>query len=184
MSTIVKLVQGSPEWHEHRREVTATPAKPRWSSGSRRGPRRTSSGRSRPDVRRSRTSRRRWRTAPPLEPLAREAYEKLTGYVMQPLVLVEGEYSASLDGITLARDLVLEIKCPKSKDSKILSEAKAGRIPVDIYWQLQHQLLVSQADLAHLFVYDGGRWHPAGTEAGAAGVGHDPRRAGTRSCSS
>lgn len=24
-----------------------------------------------------------------------------------------------------------------------------------MYWQLQHQLLVSGADLAHLFVYDG-----------------------------
>jgi len=50
----------------------------------------------------------------------------------------------------------MEIKSPKSKDSKILSAAKAGRIPVDISWQLQHQLLVSQADLAHLFVYANG----------------------------
>ena len=47
------------------------------------------------------------------------------------------------------------MKCPKSEDSRILSEAKAGRVPVEIYWQLQHQLLVSQADLAHLFVFDG-----------------------------
>ena len=31
-----------------------------------------------------------------LEPLAREAYEAQTGLVLQPLVLVDGEYSASL----------------------------------------------------------------------------------------
>ncbi|MBK7955349.1 MAG: YqaJ viral recombinase family protein [Candidatus Accumulibacter sp.] len=31
-----------------------------------------------------------------LEPQARAAYEALTGHVMQPLVLVDGAYSASL----------------------------------------------------------------------------------------
>ncbi len=36
-------------------------------------------------------------------------------------------------------------------------ERSEGRTNPDqhIYWQLQHQLLVSQADLAHLFVFDG-----------------------------
>jgi len=90
-----------------------------------------------------------------LEPRAREAYEQLTGYVMEPLVMVDGEYSASLDGITLDGGLMLEIKCPKSKDSKILAEATAGRVPVPTYWQMQTQLLVSGAELAHLFVFDG-----------------------------
>ena len=47
-----------------------------------------------------------------LEPQARAAYEALTGHVMQPLVLVDGEFSASLDGLTLSGDRVLEIKCP------------------------------------------------------------------------
>jgi hypothetical protein len=36
-----------------------------------------------------------------LEPAARAAYEHLTGLIMRPLVLVDGEYSASLDGMTL-----------------------------------------------------------------------------------
>ena len=49
----------------------------------------------------------------------------------------------------------LEIKCPKSKDSKLLAEAKAGRVPVHVYWQMQTQLLVSGARLAHLYVFDG-----------------------------
>ena len=36
-----------------------------------------------------------------LEPAARAAYERQTGRVVQPLVVVDGEYSASLDGMTL-----------------------------------------------------------------------------------
>ncbi len=152
---IVKLVQGSPEWHAHRakyRNASETPAVlglspwvtpyELWSIKTGRTPQ--------PDI----TAAMAHGTA--TEPLAREAYEALTGHVMQPLVLVEGDYSASLDGITLDGRLVLEVKCPKSKDSKILSEAKAGRVPVDIYWQIQTQLLVSQANLAHLFVYANG----------------------------
>src|SRR5690606_24093179 len=89
------------------------------------------------------------------EPQARVMYETLTGNVMQPLVLVEGEYSASLDGITLDGDLILEIKCPKAKDATLLKEARAGRVPVHVYWQVQHQMLVSAARLAHVYVYDG-----------------------------
>jgi putative phage-type endonuclease len=154
MSTIVKLVQGSPAWHEHRRHhrnASETPAVlglspwltpyQLWQIKTGRAPQ--------PEV----TPAMAHGTQ--LEPLARDAYEKQTGYVMEPLVLVDGEYSASLDGITLDGQLMLEIKCPKSKDSKILAEAKAGRVPVYIYWQMQTQLLVSGAELAHLYVFDG-----------------------------
>lgn len=35
-----------------------------------------------------------------LEPKARQAYEEHTGLVMQPLVLQDGLYSASLDGMS------------------------------------------------------------------------------------
>ena len=155
MSMIVKLVQGSPEWHAHRakyRNASETPVvlglSP-WTTPHQLWEIKTGRA-AQPNV----TASMAHGTA--TEPLAREAYEKLTGYVMQPLVLVEGDYSASLDGITLDGGLLLEVKCPKSKDSMILSEAKAGRITVDIFWQLQHQLLVSQADLAHLYVYANG----------------------------
>ena len=154
MSTIVKLVQGSPEWHEHRRRhrnASETPAVLQlspymtahqlWLIKTGRAPQ--------PEV----TAAMAHGTQ--LEPLAREAYEQQTGHVMEPRVMVDGEYSASLDGITLDGRLMLEIKCPHSKDSKILAEAEAGRVPVYIYWQLQHQLLVSGADLAHLYVFDG-----------------------------
>src|SRR6185437_5018586 len=58
-----------------------------------------------------------------LEPSARAAYEELTGRVMQPLVLVDGDYSASLDGITLAGDRLLEIKCPVKGSASTLWQA-------------------------------------------------------------
>lgn len=154
MSTIVKLVQGSREWHQHRlhhRNAGETPAvlgvSP-WTTPYQLWQIKT--GRmGQPEV----TAAMAHGTM--LEPLAREAYELQTGLVMEPLVLVDGEYSASLDGITLDGGLVLEIKCPKSKDSKILAEAEAGRVPVHVYWQIQTQLMVSGADLAHLYVFNG-----------------------------
>jgi len=154
MSTIVKLIQGSPEWHQHRlhhRNASETPAVLSvspwmtayqvWQLKTRRM--------GQPEV----TAAMAHGTK--LEPLTREAYELKTGLIMEPLVLVDGEYSASLDGITIDGGLVLEIKCPKSKDSKILAEAKAGRVPVHVYWQMQTQLMVSGAALAHLYVFDG-----------------------------
>ncbi len=154
MSTIVKLVQGTPEWHEHRRQhrnASETPAvlglSP-WLTPY--------------QLWQIKTGRAAQPAVTPamahgtkLEPLARDAYERETGHVMEPLVLVEGEYSASLDGITLDGRLMLEIKCPKAKDSKLLIEARAGRVPVHVYWQMQTQLLVSGAELAHLYVFDG-----------------------------
>lgn len=153
-AAIVKLIQGSPDWHEHRkhhRNASETPAVLGFSPWT--------------------TAYQLWQLktgrVPPqqvnaamahgtaLEPLARLAYEELTGQVMEPLVMVDGEYSASLDGITLDGGLMLEIKCPKSKDSKILLEARAGRIPEYIFWQVQSQLMVSGAAQAHVYVYDG-----------------------------
>ena len=62
-----------------------------------------------------------------LEPAARRAYEALTGLVMEPLVLAEGDYSASLDGITLDGALILEVKCPLKGQASELWKQVAGR---------------------------------------------------------
>jgi putative phage-type endonuclease len=93
-----------------------------------------------------------------LEPLARARYEDQTGLVMQPLVLEAGAYSASLDGMTLDGDLVLEVKCPfKGNNSVLWRDVSAGRVPEHYLIQIQHQLMVSGADTAHLWVFDGER---------------------------
>jgi putative phage-type endonuclease len=88
------------------------------------------------------------------EPQARAAYKAQTGYVMQPLVMHDGEYSASLDGITLAGDLLVEIKCPfRGQQSRLWKEAREGSLPPHYAAQIQHQLMVSGAVEAHLWVY-------------------------------
>jgi putative phage-type endonuclease len=154
MSAIVRLVQGSQEWHQHRlhhRNASETPAvlgvSP-WLTAYQLWQIKTGRARQR-EVSSAMAHGTR------LEPQAREAYEQLTGLVMEPLVMVDGEYSASLDGITLNGELIVELKCPKSRDSKLLQDARSGRVPIHVYWQLQHQLMVSTAELAHLYVYDG-----------------------------
>lgn len=142
MSAILKLVQGSPEWHDHRaksRNASETPTvlgvSP-WQTPYQLWLLRT--GRAEQKVTLP------MRRGTELEPTARAAYEALTGNIMQPLVLADGDYSASLDGITLDGGLVLEVKCPMQ-----------GSVPDCYGWQIEHQLMVSGAALAHLWVFDG-----------------------------
>ena len=91
-----------------------------------------------------------------MEPAARVAYELQTGNVMQPLVLQDGRYSASLDGMNLEGDLILEVKCPfKCQASTLWQDAVAGAVPEYYRLQVQHQLMVSGAALAHFWVFDG-----------------------------
>ncbi|MBL8419141.1 MAG: YqaJ viral recombinase family protein [Dechloromonas sp.] len=154
MSAIVKLVQGSPEWHAHRAqyrnasETAIVMCESPWQTPYQLWELRT--GRRQPEV----NSAMARGTA--LEPQARAAYEVLTGHVMQPLVLVEGDYSASLDGLTFEGDLLLEIKCPvKGKESILWQQVAQGEIPAHYRWQLEHQFLISKAAKGHLYVFDG-----------------------------
>ena len=154
MSAIVKLVQGSPEWHEHRAkyrnasETAIVMGESPWQTPYQRWELRT--GRRQQEVNAAMVR------GTALEPQARAAYEALTGYVMQPLVLVKGDYSASLDGLTFEGDLLVEIKCPyKGRDSTLWKQVEAGEIPTHYRWQLEHQFMVSKASKGHLYVFDG-----------------------------
>ena len=154
MNAILKLVQGTQEWHQHRaksRNASETPAvlgvSP-WQTPY--------------QLWLLKTGRAEQKVTPAmqrgtdLEPAARAAYELKTGNIMEPLVMQDGEYSASLDGITLAGDLVLEIKCPfKGRDSDLWKAVQLSHVPDYYGWQIEHQFLVSGAKLAHLWVFDG-----------------------------
>jgi putative phage-type endonuclease len=154
MTTICRLVQGSAEWHEHRRKhrnASETPVvlgvSP-WLTPYQLWTHKL--GLTEPVV--TPTMLR----GTELEPAARAAYEARTGFVMQPLVLVDGEYSASLDGLTLGGDRLVEIKCPfKGRDSTLWKTVEAGRLPEHYQWQLQHQLMVTKAEAADVYVFDG-----------------------------
>lgn len=154
MSTIVHLVRGSEEWHAHRRglrNASETPAvlgiSP-WVTPYQLWLLKT--GRTEQPVNDA------MRRGTALEPLARHAYEIETGNVMQPLVLQDGPYSASLDGMTLAGDLIVEIKCPyKGQASTLWQAVEGGEVPEHYRLQIQHQLMVSGAAAANLWVFDG-----------------------------
>lgn len=154
MSTILRLVQGTPEWLEHRlryRNASETPAvmgvSP-WVTPYQLWLQRT--GRAETKVNAAMTR------GAELEPAARAAYERLTGHIMEPLVVVDGDYSASLDGITLDGEVLLEVKCPmQGRSSQAWQCAAAKDVPEPYFWQLQHQLMVTGAALGHLYVFDG-----------------------------
>jgi predicted phage-related endonuclease len=59
--------------------------------------------------------------------------------------------AASLDGLSFDGSTVLEIKCPLSLRDRV--SAQEGRIPAQYHAQLQHQLEVSRAELAHYWSF-------------------------------
>jgi putative phage-type endonuclease len=88
------------------------------------------------------------------EAAVREAVSEKLRIGFEPAVLVDGPYLASLDGLNVAGDTILEIKCPWSESSKDLVEARQGNVPQSHWWQIQHQLMVSGATLCHYVVRD------------------------------
>lgn len=90
-----------------------------------------------------------------LEPKARAQYELEMNQDMPPAFLEHPVYPfirASLDGF--GNNIVLELKCPGAEDHAL---AVAGKVPEKYYPQLQHQLLVSSASVAHYYSFDGER---------------------------
>jgi putative phage-type endonuclease len=88
-----------------------------------------------------------------LEPEARALFEIETGIKMIPMCYIHSEYDfirASLDGISVDERIILEIKCPGLKTH---SEALSEKIRPYYYAQMQHQLLVTGAELCYYFSY-------------------------------
>jgi putative phage-type endonuclease len=151
---IVQLIQGSTEWHAHRanyRNASETPivmGLSPWVTLYQLWLQKTGRAKSEMNAAMARGTQ--------LEPQARLAYEALTGQIMQPLVMVAGDYSASLDGLTFDGSLIVEIKCPyKGQASNLWQAVEAGEVPEYYQWQIQHQMVVSGATMAHLYVFDG-----------------------------
>ena len=154
MSAVLKLVQGSAEWHAHRQtmrnasETAAVLGISPWVTPYELWLIKTG--------RKVQAVNAAMLNGTALEPAARAAYELQTGNVMQPLVMQDGDYSASLDGITLQGDLIVEIKCPyKGAASALWQSVEGGVVPGHYAAQIQHQLMVSGAAEAHLWVFDG-----------------------------
>ena len=84
-----------------------------------------------------------------LEPIARKLYEEAHGAYMPPACCEHESLSwmrASLDGLNLAGEILLEIKWP---NFEVHSQALNGVVPPYYLCQVQHQLVVSGARLGH-----------------------------------
>lgn len=152
--TFVQLPQGSPEWLAYRQsrfnasESAAVLGLSPWQTPYQLWLQKTGRAANKPNAAMLRGTE--------LEPVARAAYEDQTELVMQPVVLEAGRFSASLDGMTLDGDLILEIKCPlRGTRSDLWQDVAVGAVPEHYVMQVQHQLMVSGAQTAHLWVYDG-----------------------------
>lgn len=92
-----------------------------------------------------------------LEPIALAAFENETGMIMFPMVGCHEEIdwmAASFDGMTIERDVILEIKCPGKKDH---STALKGQIPKKYYPQIQHQIHVAGVEFSYYYSFDGSK---------------------------
>ena len=70
--------------------------------------------------------------------------------------MVDGEYSASLDGITFDGSLLVEIKSPlRGANSALWQQVVQGDVPRHYWLQVQHQLMVSGAERAEFYVFNG-----------------------------
>jgi putative phage-type endonuclease len=109
------------------------------------------------------TGRRKVRVTPAmsrgveLEATARALYEITRSDLMVPYVVDgDGGYAASLDGLSFDGARILEIKVPfKGTASDLWARAARGQVPMHYMAQVQHQLLVTGADLCDFAVYAG-----------------------------
>ena len=89
-----------------------------------------------------------------MEPIAREAFTKHTGIIVEPAVFTSDEYPyllASLDGIDDLGKNVVEIKC----GAKSFAQAKKGAIPDYYRCQLQTVLLILGLPHIHYWAFNG-----------------------------
>lgn len=89
------------------------------------------------------------------EQAARDAYEKMSGRLVAPIVAESTEYpfiSASFDGMSLLLDHAVEIKCGRSSHKY----AQLGEIAPYYIPQLQQQMYVAGLDSIHYFSYYNG----------------------------
>lgn len=88
------------------------------------------------------------------EPKARAAYELLNDMDMPAQVFRHPKYPfliASLDGWNQEHRRILEIKCPLGMADH--QTAKEGMVPEKYEWQVRHQLMVTEAEIADYFSY-------------------------------
>lgn len=151
---IIELEQGSPEWLSWRRTViTATDASIIMGNNPWDTP--YSCWQRKLGLIPEKESNEAMERGKRLEPEARAKFIEDYEIHMTAAVVESTEMDflgASLDGISPLGGSLLEIKCG---GSKLHSMAERGEIPVYYQDQMQHQLLVTGADMCYYYSYDG-----------------------------
>lgn len=91
------------------------------------------------------------------EPIALEAFEAETGYLMMKCVKVHRKYPwmmASLDAMEITGKCIVEIKCPGEEDHQI---ACKNKVPEKYFPQLQHQMEVCELEKAYYYSFYEGK---------------------------
>lgn len=141
---IIKLVQGSPEWHQHRANhfnASDAPAMLGLSKYKTRSQllHELHTG-SAPEV--DAGTQQRFNDGHRFEALARPLAEEIIGDELSPVVGAEGKLSASFDGITFGGDVIFE---HKTLNDKIRDAFASNVIPAEYCAQMEQQLMISGA---------------------------------------
>lgn len=151
---IIELEQGSQEWLSWRKTVITATDCPAimgtspWSTAYKCWQRKL-------DLIEEQKSNEAMERGKRLEPQARADFNRSNSYFMEPCVVESTEYDflgASLDGLSDCGRYVLEIKCGGATLHK---QAGEGIIPPYYEHQIQHQLLVTGAEKAFYYSYNG-----------------------------
>lgn len=87
------------------------------------------------------------------EALGRPIAEQIIGEELYPACVEDGEYAASLDGLTMDGSVIWECKAWNEKKA---TRVRAGYVPEQDYWQCVHQLMICGERLMYM-VTDGER---------------------------
>lgn len=143
---IVKLVQGTPEWHAHRRahfNASDAPAMMACSSYKTRAQlvKELATGVT-PEV--DAPTQRRFDTGHVYEAQARPLAEKIIGDEVSPCVGTNGKYSASFDGLTFMNDDGFEHKTLNNTLRAAMVPGCTGTdLPLQYQVQMEHQAMVA-----------------------------------------
>jgi len=149
----VDLIQGSPEWHAHRRAHWNASDAPAMMGAS---PYKTRAQLLRelatgivPEV--DAVTQARFDAGHRFEALARPLAEKIVGEDLYPCVGTYGKWSASFDGLTLTGEVAWEHKSVNAELRELIRRAEEGEpihadhLPEHYQIQMDHQALVSGA---------------------------------------
>lgn len=143
---IVNLIQGTPEWHAHRKahfNASDAPAMMGCSSYKTRSEliKELATG---IDQEVDAATQRRFDDGHRFEALARPLAEEIIGEDLSPCVGTNGKYSASFDGITFMRDVAFEHKTLNDTLREAMFEGCCGdALPLQYQVQMEHQAMLS-----------------------------------------